>query len=328
VTCTLKSQSGGSGTLNTIIPTALKGTLEKQKYQLVGNHSAVKGCKWFHEALVNGRSCYKQKFYGIKSHQCIQMTPCLFYCTQQCLFCWRPQKDDLLIKLDETSLPEHDEPEMIVQETLEAQNKILTGYKGNAKTDFDKLREAQTPRHVAISLTGEPTLYKPLGQLIQRFRDRGLTTFLVSNGTMPSRILELDVEPTQLYVSCCAPNEEIYERVCRPQVSNAWEKLNETLASLHNFRCPTVIRMTLVKGINMDHLEGYAQLVRKANPTYIEAKAYMHVGFSSLRLGFDRMPSNEDVAAFATQLADMTSYNIINESKESRVVLLSKRRKT
>jgi tRNA wybutosine-synthesizing protein 1 len=309
------------------IPTSLIGTLEKQKYHLIGSHSAVKGCKWFHEALVNRRSCYKQTFYGIKSHQCIQMTPSLFYCTQQCLFCWRPQKSDLQIKMDETTLPKHDEPEMIVRETLLAQNKILSGYKGNAKTNFDKLREAYSPKHVAISLTGEPTLYQPLGQLIERFRNKGLTTFLVSNGTMPSRILELGVEPTQLYISCCAPNKEVYKRICRPQVPRAWQKVNETLKSLRNFLCPTVIRMTLVKGINMDHFEEYAKLLDKADPTYVETKAYMHVGFSNLRLGFDRMPSHEDVSAFASRLAEETSYNIVNESKESRVVLLSKRKK-
>jgi tRNA wybutosine-synthesizing protein 1 len=316
-----------SGTLSASIPATLRSTLEKQKYHLIGNHSAVKGCKWFHEALVNGRSCYKQKFYGIKSHQCIQMTPSLFYCTQQCLFCWRPQKKDLQIKFDETTLPNYDEPEIIAREALTAQSKILTGYKGNDKTDFEKLREAQTPKHVAISLTGEPTLYQPLGQLIKRFRDKGLTTFLVSNGTMPSRILGLDVEPTQLYISCCASNKRVYDKICRPQVSKAWQKLNETLNNLPNFQCPTVIRITLVKGINMDHLEDYARIINRAEPTYIETKAYMHVGFSSLRLGFDRMPSHKDITSFATRLAGLTSYNIVNESEESRVVLLCKRKK-
>ena len=46
--------------------------------------------------------------------------------------------------------------------------------------------------------------------------------------------------------------------------------------------------MTLVKEHNMHNVDEYAKLVEKANPTYIEAKAYMHIGFSSLRLGFDK----------------------------------------
>jgi wyosine [tRNA(Phe)-imidazoG37] synthetase (radical SAM superfamily) len=37
--------------------------------------------------------------------------------------------------------------------------------------------------------------------------------------------------------------------------------------------------------------EGYAKLIRKANPTYIEAKAFMHVGYSRLRLGYENIDS-------------------------------------
>ena len=74
----------------------------------------------------------------------------------------------------------------------------------------------------------------------------------------------------------------------------------------------------------MDLLDEYARLVEKANPTYIEAKAYMHIGFSNLRLGFNHMPMHEEVKQFANQLAIKTGYKIINEARESRVVLLSK----
>ncbi len=301
--------------------------LKKQKYHLVGKHSAVKRCKWLHEALVNDRTCYKQKFYGIKSHQCIQMTPSLFYCTQQCLFCWRAQSGDLQIKWDEMKLPSWDSAEEILQGSLKAQDAILSGYKGNPKTNWRKFSEALTPRHVAISLTGEPTLYEPLGELIHAFHNKGFTTFLVSNGTVPSKLAELSEEPTQLYISVCAPNEEVFRRVCRPQVPNAWAKLNETLSFLPSFRCPTVTRMTLVKGRNTRFVDGYAELVEKANPTYIEAKAYMHIGFSGLRLDYDSMLEHGEVYDFAVQLAERTGYAIIDESVESRVVLLSKREK-
>jgi tRNA wybutosine-synthesizing protein 1 len=301
--------------------------LKRQKYHLVGKHSAVKRCKWFYEALTSDRSCYKQKFYGIKSHQCIQMSPALFYCTQQCLFCWRAQSGDLQITWDEMKLPEWDSAEEIVKGVLKAQDKILSGYKGNSKTIQDKFREALRPRHVAISLTGEPTFYEPLGELIRTFRAKEFTTFLVSNGTMPAKLSKLSEEPSQLYISVCAPNEEVFKRVCRPQVPSAWARLNETLAFLPSFRCPTVIRMTLVNGYNIGDVDGYAKLVEKAEPTYIEAKAYMHVGFSSLRLGFDSMPNHEEVYNFALRLAEKTGYSIVDESVESRVVLLSKKEK-
>jgi tRNA wybutosine-synthesizing protein 1 len=209
---------------------------------------------------------------------------------------------------------------------LQAQDKILSGYMGNPKVDWRKLTEALRPRHVAISLTGEPTLYDPLGELIRTFHHEGFTTFLVSNGTLPSKLSELSEEPTQLYVSVCAPDEQVFRRVCRPQLLDAWARLNETLGFLPCFRCPTVIRTTLVKGRNMRCAEGYAKLVEKANPTYIEVKAYMHVGFSNLRLSYEDMPGHKEVYAFAERLAELTGYGIIDESAESRVVLLSERK--
>jgi tRNA wybutosine-synthesizing protein 1 len=313
--------------LENLVPYALTQALKKQKYHRVGNHSAVKRCKWFYEALTSDRSCYKQKFYGIKSHQCIQMSPALFYCTQQCLFCWRAQNGDLQIKWDELKLPEWDSAEEIARGTLKAQDRILSGYKGNPKTIQQKFREASRPKHVAISLTGEPTLYEPLGELIRTFRTSGFTTFLVSNGTMPNKLSKLSEEPTQLYISVCAPNEAVFKRVCRPQIPDAWKKLNETLMLLPSFRCPTVIRMTMVNGHNMEDIDGYAKLVDKASPSYIEAKAYMHIGFSSLRLGFDNMPKHKEVYGFAEQLAEKTGYHIVDEATESRVVLLSKKEK-
>ena len=299
-------------------------SLKKQKYHLIGNHSAVKRCRWFYETLIHDRPCYKQKFYGIKTHQCIQMTPSLYYCTQQCLFCWRAQNSDLQIKWDETKLPTSDSPEEIVKGSIEAQLRILSGYKGNPRTDRQKFREALTPKHVAISLTGEPTLYAPIGELIRTFHKEGFTTFLVTNGTMPSVLSKLEEEPTQLYISVCAPDEETFNRVCRPQTLNAWKKLNETLDLLPSFKCPTVIRITLARNVNMRNAEGYARMIERARPTYVEPKAYMHVGFSRLRLGFENMPNHKEIREFASSLAKEISYNFVDESEESRVVLLSK----
>jgi tRNA wybutosine-synthesizing protein 1 len=75
----------------------------------------------------------------------------------------------------------------------------------------------------------------------------------------------------------------------------------------------------------MSNIDEYAKLVEKANPTFIEAKAYMHIGFSNLRLGFDNMPNLGEVRAFASALAEKTGYSIVDESADSRVVLLSRK---
>jgi len=252
------------------------------------------------------------------------MTPALFYCTQQCLFCWRAQSGDLQLKWNEMKLPKWDSPEEIVEGCIKEQLRILTGYKANPKTDKQKFKEALTPRQAAISLTGEPTLYKHLGGLIQTFHEKRFTTFLVSNGTVPSALVNMNKEPSQLYISACAPDKETFRAVCRPQVSKAWEKLNETLELLPSFRCPTVIRATLVKGLNMKNVKGYARIIEKADPTYVEPKAYMHVGFSRLRIDFENMPSHEEIREFGTNLAEEIGYKLIAESPESRVVLLSR----
>ena len=299
--------------------------LRKQGYHMVGRHSAVKRCHWLYTSLTSGRFCYKQKFYGIASHRCIQMTPALFYCTQRCLFCWRAQSGDLGLEWSETEMPEWDEPELIVEGSIRAQRQILSGYKANPKTDRRKLEEALRPRHAAISLAGEPTLYPEIGALIAEYHRRGFTTFLVTNGTMPERLASLDEEPTQLYVSLVAPNERVYKALCRPQLPGLWEKLMETLELLPSLSCRKVIRITLVKGWNMGHEEAYAKLIEKAEPDFVEPKAFMWIGFSRRRgLTYENMPKHEEVRAFAERLSAELGYNILDESPPSRVVLLSK----
>lgn len=85
-----------------------------------------------------------------------------------------------------------------------------------------------------------------------------------------------------------------------------------------------MLRLTLARHLNLNHPEKYARLIEKANPTYIEPKAYMHVGFSRLRLGFENMPNHEEIKIFAQELAEETGYRILDESPDSRVVLLSR----
>lgn len=305
------------------IPDEIISMLNRQKYHLVGNHSAVKRCRWLYNSIVQGRTCYKQKFYGINSHQCLQMTPSLFHCTLGCVFCWRAQSGDQNLRWDETQLPTWDDPEEIIEGCIKEQRRILTGYKATPGADQNKRLEALTPRHAAISLTGEPTLYPHLDGLIESFHKRGFTTFLVSNGTVPKTLSNLSEEPTQLYISVSAFDRKKFSQVCRPYGKGAWENLNKTLELLPSFKCPTVIRFTLARGVNLEFPQHFAKLVRKANPTYLEPKAYMHVGFSRLRLKYSNMPSHTEIRNFANQLAIDMGYNILDESKDSRVVLLS-----
>ncbi len=290
--------------------------LRKQGYAIVGKHSAVKLCHWLRESLLHNRPCYKQTFYGIRTHRCLQMTPAVNNCTQNCLFCWRFQG------FSEVYMKEVDDPEFIVEESIRQQRGLLTGYKGDPRVSREKWEEAMEPRHVAISLTGEPTLYPRLGELIEEYHKRGFTTFLVTNGTMPEVLENLDPLPTQLYVTVAAPNEEIYKKLLVPLIRNGWERLKRTFELLPSLDTRKVIRHTLVKGWNMEQVEEYAKLDMLAEPDFIEPKAYVFVGYSRERLTISNMPSTEEIRNFARRMSELTGYRYEDEREDSRVVLL------
>ena len=71
--------------------------------------------------------------------------------------------------------------------------------------------------------------------------------------------------------------------------------------------------------------EKYAKLIKKASPLFVEAKAYMHVGYSQQRLPLKAMPRHEEIKEFAEQIAKFSGYKIIDEKENSRVVLLMKK---
>jgi len=241
------------------------------------------------------------------------MTPTLS-CNQRCIFCWRPI---------EMVVPEHkwDEAEAIVDGCLTEHARLLTGYGGAPTTNLQKLEEAEKPKHAAISLIGEPTLYPYLPELIKTFHKRDMTTFVVTNGTDPEMVARIN--PTQLYISLDAPDKETYMEVCNP-VGDTWDNINESLELLRTKDTRTVIRVTLVDGLNIKSPEKYAKLIEKAEPDYVEVKAYMHLGFSRRRLPRSAMPSHETMRSFAGRLADELNYKVADEVKISRVVLLSK----
>ncbi|MEF8847639.1 MAG: 4-demethylwyosine synthase TYW1 [Candidatus Thermoplasmatota archaeon] len=305
----------------------LKKILEKQKYGIAGKHSAVKLCHWLRESLLQDRKCYKQTFYGIKSHRCLQMTPTVNNCTHNCLFCWRYQN------FTENTLTEYDDPKFILDKSIEQQRRLITGYKGDDRCKEKKWLEANHPKMVACSLSGEPTLYPRLDEFFEECHKRDMTTFLVTNGTQPEILEKMDPLPKQLYVSIVAPNEKVYKKVCAPIITDGWEKINQTLELLPSLDTRTVIRHTLVDGWNIDkkYIDEYAKLDRKGSPMFIEPKGYVFVGYSRKRMNLSNMPSHKKIKEFATNLSEKTGYDLTLEKPKSRVVLLegnkNKRRK-
>lgn len=291
---------------------------EKQGYRIVGAHSAVKVCHWTKERLLRNRGCYKSRFYGIESHRCLQMTPSVAWCQHRCIFCWRPIEHTIGNEIDF----EVDEPGFIVEESIKKQRVLLSGFKGNDKTDKQEVEEAFEPKHVAISLSGEPTNYPRIDELIREFNKRDLTTFLVTNGQNPEALKS--VRPTQLYLSLIAYDNELYRRINNPQHGDGWERLNKSIEIFRQKKTRRVIRITLVKGYNLDYPEKFAELIKRARPDYIEPKGYVHVGYSRKRLRREDMPSFEEVYRFSEILGRETGYKIKDFSTVSKVVLLSK----
>ena len=294
-----------------------KQELEKQGYRIVGRHSAVKICTWCKKAIRGQDTCYKHLFYGINSWRCIQMSP-WFACTHRCVFCWRDVRENLISD-------KIDEPKDIVDGCIREHKEILKGFGGNSTIDKKRYEESQKPLHFAISLTGEPCLYPKLPELIDEIKSRGMTAFLVTNGTVPEMLKKLiEHQPTQLYITLPAPDEETYLKTCNPLVEGTWTKIKESLSLIKNFKRST-IRLTLVKGINMVNPESYAELIKLAGPTFVELKAYMWVGHSRERLAIENMPLHKDILEFAESIAKASGLKIIDQKPKSRVVLLMKK---
>ncbi len=328
-----------------MIPEKIKKLLKKQHYEIIGRneHSAVQICRWTKKSLRDEGVCYKEKFYGINSHLCCQMTPSL-YCPNQCVHCWRAIEYTTGNKIPEKI----DSPSEIIDSCIKAQRNLLQGFNIDknskkvqlSKANQKKLKEAQEPMQFAISLSGEPTIYPYIGELIKELRRRGKTSFLVTNGLYPEKIKELSKKkqlPTQLYVSVNTPNEKLYNKFHRSTIKNAWEKLNETLELLTKLKgkTRTVFRMNLVKDLNMfpEQAREYAQLINKAQSNFIEIKGFMSVGFARKRLGYDRMPTNKEMDDFIEVLLKelnkigLGEYKLLDRHEFSRAYVLGKDKK-
>jgi tRNA wybutosine-synthesizing protein 1 len=245
----------------------LSSELVGQGYQLTGRHSAVKLCYWTRQSLVHGRDCYKGRFYGIESHRCLQMSPAIDSCNLHCRFCWRNQGWE-----NDAMMTEYDDPEALLDRSIEAQRRILSGFKGEPTVSAERWEESQAPRHIAISLTGEPTLYPKMNRFLELCQEREITTFLVTNGTNPDGLRAMHPLPTQLYVSVTAPNPEIFRRLTLPAYEDAWDRLQESLAIIRDLRTRRVVRHTLVRGWNLGWVDQYAEMDLLARPDFIEPK--------------------------------------------------------
>ncbi|KAJ5007630.1 S-adenosyl-L-methionine-dependent tRNA 4-demethylwyosine synthase [Colletotrichum sp. SAR 10_66] len=303
-------------------------SLTKQGYSIVGSHSGVKICRWTKSALRGRGSCYKYSFYGINSHQCMETTPSLS-CSNKCVFCWRHGTNPV----GTTWRWVVDPPELIfdgVKANHYNKIKMLRGVPG---VRAERFAEAMRIRHCALSLVGEPIFYPYINEFLGMLHAERISSFLVCNAQHPDQLAALKAV-TQLYVSIDASNKESLRKIDRPLHRDFWERFQRCLDILREkrFKHRTVFRLTLVKGFNVDdEVEGYAQLVEKGLPCFVEIKGVTYCGTSTASnagLSMSNVPFYWEVAEFVTALEKRLNekglkYGIAAEHAHSCCVLLA-----
>ena len=313
------------------IPERIVKKLRRAHYGVFG-HSTVEICHWTKKALKGEGVCYKRKFFGIETHRCMQFSPAGIYCENRCIYCWRPSEFYFITKMDERRV---DEPEEIVENLIKERKQLLSGFGGNEKVIKELFKEALIPSHFAISLSGEPTLYPKLPQLIKYLKSLEFTKsiFLVTNGQEPQMLERLKKEkalPTQIYLSLNAGSKKMFEIINRPLLKDAWQRFQKSLKFISKTRVRSVIRFTLIKGYNdrEEELKPIAKLMKKGNPHFIEIKAYMHLGYSTKRLKSENMPKHWEVKQFAFKLLnELKNFEYMDEDFDSRIVILKNKRR-
>jgi tRNA wybutosine-synthesizing protein 1 len=325
-----------------MIPKKISRILEKQHYEIVGNHSAVQICRWTKQSLRGKGVCWKEKFYGIDCHRCCQFSPAVMWCENKCLHCWRPIEMNLGI-----DIPKIDEPKKILDEIIKARKKLLIGFKGDKNVSKKKFKEALEPNFFTFSLSGEPTLYPKLSELIKEIRKRKAISYIVTNGQNPKAIKKLEKEnalPTQIVVSTNTPNEKLFKIWHNSIRKDSWERFNETLKLIGKLKGKTrrVIRLTLVRegddtekfrdlsNMKDEHVKQYAKMIKIAEPDFIHVKGFKSLGYSRKRLGYSKQPFHEEIQNFAKKLEKELKdlgYKKLGEDERSCVVLLGKSKK-
>ncbi|KAF2708844.1 hypothetical protein K504DRAFT_290107 [Pleomassaria siparia CBS 279.74] len=303
-------------------------SLTKQGYSIIGSHSGVKICRWTKSALRGRGSCYKYSFYGIASHLCMEATPSLS-CSNKCVFCWRHGTNPV----GTTWRWITDAPDLIFDGITAAHYKKIKMLKGVPGVKAERFAEAMRIRHCALSLVGEPIFYPHINELVEIMHKNRISTFLVCNAQHPAQLASL-VPVTQLYVSIDASNKDSLRKIDRPLHRDFWERFCACLDIIKNrrFEQRTVFRLTLVKGFNMaEEVKGYADLVERALPGFVEVKGVTFCGTSAAGtagLTMQNVPFYEEVAEFVTELEKELStrgltYGIGAEHAHSCCILLA-----
>eukprot|EP00937_MAST-01D_sp_MAST-1D-sp2_P005942 g5942.t1 len=298
--------------------------LLKEGYRILGTHSAVKLCRWTKHQLRGRGGCYKHTCYGITSYQCMETTPSLA-CANKCVFCWRHHKNPVGREWRWTTDP----PQVILDGALEQHVNMVRQMKGVPGVIPQRLAEAQTVRHCALSLVGEPIMYPHINEFCRLLHSKRISSFLVTNAQFPDKIAAMD-PVTQLYVSIDAGTKESLQAVDRPLFQDFWERFLGCLDAIRDKGQRTVYRLTLVKEWNMGEVDEYVSLIRRGQPDLIEIKAVTYCGKSDgSSLTIQNSPWHAEVRKFGEAIVAKLGgqdggYGLAAEHVHSCCVLLAK----
>ena len=313
-----------------VVPEEWKKKLENAGYAIY-NHSAVQICHWTRKSILDQGDCYKHRFYGIDTFGCMQITQSVLWCTNRCIYCWRPNEE--FAEFYE-SLPEDqvDDPKTSLEALRKLRRDLLVGYKGNPEANKEKLMKTlETPTHVTFSLSGEPLLYPFVPESIKYIKENWKwvrSIFVVTNGLIPNALEKMkkkNVYPTQLYISFIAPTPELYKKISRTLLKDYWERFLRSLEIASKLKVRRVARITIIKGLNDDlkYLEEWKKLIDIYQPHFVEVKAFMLLGYSRYRLSIENMPSHEYIKEWSKKLENvLDGFVYWDEHVPSRVVLL------
>ena len=193
--------------------------------------------------------------------------------------------------------------------------------------------EALHPNHAAISLDGEVMLFPLMSDFVKEFKKRNMTTFIVTNGTLPEKIKNLSVYPSQLYITLPAPNEGVYKKVCRPMIKNGWGNIMNSMNLIESLACRTVVRLTAVKGLNINDrcIDEYIKIVEKANPNFFEIKGFtlqakallINKRLKNEKSLQDYFPEYEFLKKIALKFEELGNFPLIYKNKVSRDFLFA-----
>jgi wyosine [tRNA(Phe)-imidazoG37] synthetase (radical SAM superfamily) len=220
------------------------------------------------------------------------------------------------------SIQTRDEVEELINRVLTDPDDIMKAH-----------NEAMKPNHAAISLDGEPMLYPKINGLVREFRKRDMTTFIVTNGTLPEKIEALNSQPSQLYITLPASNQQTYKKICRPMVKNGWNNIMGSLSLINSLSCRTVVRLTAIKDLNIndDIIMDYVKIIEKANPYFFEIKGFtlqakallIKERLKSEKPVQDFFPDYKYLEDIALKFEELGSFPLIYKNKISRDFLFA-----